>query len=330
MSQNMKVAALFIAAIAGLVGIVFLLTGGVVRNASTLYVTYNFAGGVQTGTPVRVAGIQVGKVRKIEFLGGDPSQDEHVRLTVDIDARAMESVRADSQFYINMAGIIGERYVEISTGTKDSPQLQDEDTVRGVDPPRLDQLISQGYGVMGEILDIIEKNREKFENMIAALDALFKNFDPENMEAMAGMITNMASLVKAMNRDLPPVLRKARPVLEQANDAFKDLNPLLEDVREAVATARVAMKDKDLAQLLEQMFRMFDNADGALKGADHLLGNLAFVDENWIRHFLQIEGIRAYAGFGAPVIPDGSRPKTPAPLPKSGRAPAKSPPAASK
>src|SRR4051812_48757397 len=33
-----------------------------------LYVTYNFAGGIEVGSPVRVSGIKVGKVEKIEFF----------------------------------------------------------------------------------------------------------------------------------------------------------------------------------------------------------------------------------------------------------------------
>ena len=38
------------------------------NQSVSFYVTYNFAGGVEVGSPVRVSGIKVGKVEKIEFF----------------------------------------------------------------------------------------------------------------------------------------------------------------------------------------------------------------------------------------------------------------------
>lgn len=311
MTNNMKVAALFLAAVAGLVLIIMLLSGGAIRGAKTLYVTYNFAGGVQKGTPVRVAGIQVGKVRDIEFLGAEPDEDEHVRLTIHVDEKAMKSIRADSKFYINMAGIIGERYVEISTGSKDQPQIEPNSKVRGVDPPRLDQLISQGYAVAGEILDIIEKNRPKLENMITLLDAFLKNFDEKKIEKLPALLGNAAELMDTLNTELPPLLRKGRPVMDE-------LAPLLSDLRAVLGETRKVLKDKDIANIIDQLLSMIGNLQSTLKGADKLVNNLTFIDENWVRHVLQVEGIKAYAGFGSPSIPDNLEPVPPPAFKKPG------------
>lgn len=315
MTQNMKVALLFLLAVAGLVGIVGLLTGGVVGNAATLHVRYNFAGGVQTGTPVRVAGIQVGKVRKITFLGGDPSVEEHVDLTVDISKKALESVRQDSNFYVNMAGIIGERYIEVSTGSKSSPQLKDGDVVRGVDPPRLDQLISQGYAVAGEALDFIKRNKPKAQKIIDTITMFMESMGGDDPENLSRMFKALTTLIPALDRELPPVLRSSRPVLRQMRPIMGELQPLLSDARELLG-------DENLPMLLDQLVTTLDQANGTLGRADLMLDNLAFVDENWVRHFLQSEGVRAYVGFGTPVIPKGSRPVPPPPLQLLEREPA--------
>ena len=40
------------------------------------YVTYNFAGGIEVGSPVRVSGIKVGKVEKIDFFVPQPTRKE--------------------------------------------------------------------------------------------------------------------------------------------------------------------------------------------------------------------------------------------------------------
>lgn len=147
-------------------------------NTHRLNVMYNYAGGIDEGSPVRVMGITVGKVRNIEF---DPSfkmpsgEEAKLRLVISIDKKAWSSVRKDSRFFINMAGVIGEKFLEISPGSSEQPEFADGDVVRGEDPPRIDQLISQGYGLAGKIIEFVDKNEGSLTNMIKQLDQLSSN-----------------------------------------------------------------------------------------------------------------------------------------------------------
>ncbi|XGC80778.1 MlaD family protein [Bdellovibrio bacteriovorus] len=149
-------------------------------NTKELNVMYNFAGGIEEGSPVRVMGIKVGKVKKISF---DPSfkmengEEVKLRLTVTIDKKAWTSVRKDSKFFINLAGVIGEKFLEISPGSGDAAEFNSGDFVRGEDPPRIDQLISQSYGLAGKIVALVEKNEGSITNMIQQLDKLTTNFN---------------------------------------------------------------------------------------------------------------------------------------------------------
>lgn len=149
-------------------------------SAKEINVMYNFAGGIEEGSPVRVMGIKVGKVKSITF---DPTykmpngEEVKLRLTISIDKKAWTSVRKDSRFFINLAGVIGEKFLEISPGTADSGELTSGDYVRGEDPPRIDQLISQSYGLAGKIIELVEKNEGSVGNMIQQLDGLVTNFN---------------------------------------------------------------------------------------------------------------------------------------------------------
>jgi phospholipid/cholesterol/gamma-HCH transport system substrate-binding protein len=149
-------------------------------NAGELNVMYNYAGGIEEGSPVRVMGIKVGKVKSITF---DPSykspsgEQVKLRLTITIDKKAWTSVRKDSKYFINLAGVIGEKFLEISPGSIESGELTSGDYVRGEDPPRIDQLISQGYGLAGKLIEIVEKNEGSVSNTIQQLDRLMTNFN---------------------------------------------------------------------------------------------------------------------------------------------------------
>ncbi len=183
----------------GILALVFAWAIGVenpFQQSQTFYVTYNFAGGIEVGSPVRVSGIKVGKVERIEFFvstaaskvgikepgsaegeasvsAADPDSKAVLPLRMKVSVRkdAALGLRENSRFYINLAGIIGERYIEITPGTFGAPRLQAGATVAGVDPPRIDQLLSQSFDLAGKIADIIEENKG---DLARSLDLIYK------------------------------------------------------------------------------------------------------------------------------------------------------------
>ena len=150
-------------------------------NANELNIMYNYAGGIEEGSPVRVMGIKVGKVKAIHFdpnyKMADSGEEVKLRLTITIDKKAWTSVRKDSKFFINLAGVIGEKFLEVSAGSSSSSEFASGDYVRGEDPPRIDQLISQGYGLAGKIIELVEKNEGSVTNTIQQVDRLMTNFN---------------------------------------------------------------------------------------------------------------------------------------------------------
>lgn len=178
MRTEAKVGMLFLGSV--VLVVLFALALGVVSpfsNAHTLNILYNYAGGLEEGSPVRVMGIKVGKVQKIEFQPDQKFNNEEVKLKVviQIEKKAWASVRKDSKFFINLAGVIGEKFLEISPGSMEAAEFSAGDTVRGEDPPRIDQLISQSYGLAGKIIELVEKNEGSVSNTIAQIDKLVTN-----------------------------------------------------------------------------------------------------------------------------------------------------------
>ena len=181
----------------------------------SFYVTYNFAGGIEVGSPARVSGIKVGKVEKIEFFspidpkviaikepGSDPIDNGKVlaplKIKVSIRKDAAVGVRQDSRFYVNLAGIIGERYIEITPGRFTSPQVQSGDIMAGIDPPRVDQLISQSFDLAGKLKNIVDENKG---DITRSLDLLFKlsgnlNKTLDWMDKSAVFKTDLSKLVE--------------------------------------------------------------------------------------------------------------------------------------
>jgi phospholipid/cholesterol/gamma-HCH transport system substrate-binding protein len=215
---------------------------------------YNYAGGLEEGSPVRVMGIKVGKVKKIEF---DPSyktsagEEVKLKVVIQVDKKAWSSIRKDSKYFINLAGVIGEKFLEVSPGSVTAEELGNNDYVRGEDPPRIDQLISQSYGLAGKIIEMVNKNEGSVTSIISQLDK---------------MITNL-------NRTL---------VLLDKTSQNKEMSRMVDNA--------VKISD-DLAYLTGQL--RSKKADESFALMHKLLFRLEGLDGPAIRKFLQEEGVKA-------------------------------------
>lgn len=233
MKIETKVGLLFIVTISFIIGFAYAI--GVLNpfsNYKDLVILYNYAGGLEKGSPVRVMGIEVGKVKSIDFDPNgktDKGEEVKLRIKIGISKTAWETIRKDSHFYINMAGVIGEKFLEISPGSLESPAFEPGDTVRGEDPPRVDQLISQGYGLAGKILDIVSKNEGSVTGMISQIDKLITNFN--KTLAMLDKTSKNKDVERLMNNmikvsdDLAYLTGKLRS--EKSEKSFEVLNKIL-------------------------------------------------------------------------------------------------------
>ncbi|MBL7689533.1 MAG: MCE family protein [Bdellovibrionaceae bacterium] len=255
LSPEAKVGALFLASLALVAGFIWYL--GVLNPFSSVYelkVGYNFAGGVEVGSPVRVMGIKVGKVKSIDFAPDQKSESgEEVKLsiTLTISKEAWPTVHRDSRFYINLAGVIGEKFIEITPGAADSPPLQPGQFVRGEDPPRIDQLISQSYGLAGKILDMVEKNEGSVVDTVEKMNALVNN----------------------LNKTL--VLLEKTSKNKEVGRVLSNVAQISDDI--LILTSK--LRGQDAQKTMDLLHR--------------LLWRLDKLDEPAIRNFLQKEGIKA-------------------------------------
>lgn len=256
MRVETKVGLLFVVAVMMVAAFAYYL--GVLNpfsDANKVHLGFNFAGGIEVGSKVRVMGIEVGKVTSIDFLPGTKMPNgEEVRLgiTATISKKAWPSVRQDSKFFINLAGVIGEKYLEVSPGSSSSPELTPGQLIRGEDPPRIDQLISQSYGLAGKILDLVQKN----EGSIT-----------DTLDKMNTLVTNV-------NKTL--VLLEKTTKNEKFNHIINNVDILTSDLTIATSKLRGPEAEQTMALLHRLVWRL-----------DKL-------DEPAIRKFLQQEGIKAH------------------------------------
>ncbi len=96
---------------------------------------FSSSGGLKTGSSVVIAGVEVGRVKKVVL------DDYEARVTMSIPLEV--KIQEDAIASIKTKGLIGEKYVEISPGGLDE-NLGPGGVIRDTQPPiDIEQLISK-------------------------------------------------------------------------------------------------------------------------------------------------------------------------------------------
>lgn len=112
------------------------------------------ADGLLEGAPVTLAGQRVGQVTSIEFLPLD-SRKEKLSIELSINRDISEHVRADSYARIRTQGLLGDRFVDITPGTPGAPIVQPGDTIPGIDPVDMEELLATANTALIQIQGLV-------------------------------------------------------------------------------------------------------------------------------------------------------------------------------
>src|SRR6185369_4649010 len=140
-SIEVKVGLLILVALGILGGFILVMGGLSFEKTYPVYVDFDNPGGLQTGAPVRIAGVNVGKVDEMQFRGGelDPKTGRRpmVRCKLQVQTKVKKTIHDDAEFYVTTQGVLGEQFLAIEPGSPNHPVLDPETTIpKGVGPPR--------------------------------------------------------------------------------------------------------------------------------------------------------------------------------------------------
>ncbi len=134
---------------------------------------FNFASGIKENAPVQLAGIEVGTVEDIDITYGPEGTKIILHLWLDSDAK----VRTDSDIYISTMGLMGEKYVEITSGSKEANFVQPGSLLQGRDPIIWDEVMEKAALITDDLQKEIELLIGVTKNVDSALRANREDID---------------------------------------------------------------------------------------------------------------------------------------------------------
>jgi phospholipid/cholesterol/gamma-HCH transport system substrate-binding protein len=229
--------------------------------------------GLKTGAVVRVAGVEVGTVRDVEFVGSE------VEIVMRVSKKMQDKIRTDSKASIGSLSLLGAPVIDISP-SRSGAQIEDWGYVPSQRP----------YGQLSAVAEGATKSLEEATKLLQDLRAgrgtVGKLFSDDQLyRDITQFVDSAEQVVTALNRGDGTIGKLIKD--QSAHDALMtSLNNLSEISTRLLAgqgTLGRLLKDEKLAESLTSVAGNLDEITGRLKRGEGTAGKLLTDDALYAR-----------------------------------------------
>lgn len=210
-----------------------------------VYAEFAEIAALDNGAKVRVAGMDAGEVENIRVPPG-PGAPFRVRMRVREDLHPL--IRLDSVASIQNDGLVGNKFVQIETGTEASPRVPDKGTIRSQEPFDIADLMQKMSDTIDTVNTMIVDVKTELEGALAAVSGVAKDAQAL-MDVVGQDVRTILASTQKITTDLTMMVdgvRKGRGTLGKlVNDdtLYASVRNIMNDAEKAVANVREASQE---------------------------------------------------------------------------------------
>ncbi len=244
MSREIKIGLLVLTALVVFMGGTFLIgeKGNIFTRKNSYFVRFDSVSGLAKGSPVQLNGVNVGDVTEIVL----PRDVTKTLLTVwvSVDRHYQGRIRRDSVAAIKTLGLLGDKYIEITSGSAASEVVASGGQIFAAPATDVDKLIASGGDVVENVVAISYSLRRILTRMEAG-------------EGLLGELTTDNEAGRRAKQALLGSLDRLDSISAKIDDGEGTLGALVND---SLLAARMGSALSRIEGLLEKI----DSGEGAL------------------------------------------------------------------
>ncbi|MBI2487701.1 MAG: MCE family protein [Deltaproteobacteria bacterium] len=182
---------------------------------------FKSVGELREGNPVKLQGVEVGKVSKIKIVDG--------KIEVKMELKEEAPVKKDSVASIRLTSLLGTSYVNLTFGSSTSPVAPPGSILPSEEPADINEILA------------------KVESSVSSIEAMFGAFG-ENKERISSLLNNLDSVLAGAAKGEGTIgkLLKDDSLYNEVKETFASMNEIAVSINQGEGTLGKLLKDESL------------------------------------------------------------------------------------
>jgi phospholipid/cholesterol/gamma-HCH transport system substrate-binding protein len=222
------------------------------------------ASGILEKTPIKVAGINAGRIRSIELMGN--------KALITFEVTEKINVSPTAKLKVKSVGLLGDKFIDLDIGTTQGEKLKEGSLIPNESGGGFDALAKDASAVLKEVKEIAvtikealrdEQGNNVVKQIIANIQdtsASLKRLTSGNEQKINDVVDDVGRITQQLafetdryqKNSLMSDLGKIGPILDKADAAVSDIKTIVADVKEGKGTVGKLLRDDAVVDQVSQ------------------------------------------------------------------------------
>jgi phospholipid/cholesterol/gamma-HCH transport system substrate-binding protein len=258
---------------------IFFISGqvGFFTQRYTLKTYLTEASGLREGAEVRLAGVAVGNVKRVQ-ISPYTDRSRAVEVVMAVSRRYQQEIRADSVASIETVGLLGESYVNISRGSRSQEVIPDEGVLKSSEGAEIKQVVQNADDVIVNLrvlsaqLNNITGQLQAGKGSIGKLiyDQTLYNHMNATAAKLDQMVTNLDEGKGSLGK-----LMADETFYNNATSTFDRMNKLIDDMQHGQGSVAKFISDPSVYNNVNHLVAQANSLFDGINQGRGTLGKLA-------------------------------------------------------
>ena len=253
------------------------------------------ASGIFEKTPIKVAGINAGKIKKIQLTGN--------KALITFEILEDIKITPSAKLKIKSVGLLGDKFIDMDLGDQSGDRLPKDSILITEDGEGIDGIAKDASAVLKDVKEITssikealkdDQGRNVIKEIVANMNEVtssLKRITTSNEDKITKIVDDIEALSSQLAHETDRYqkdsfmadLAKIGPILDKVDDTVEDLKLIVADVKEGKGTVGKLLRDDavvdQVSQTLSSVNRLVNRINnieadiGLSTGANTLTGS---------------------------------------------------------
>lgn len=267
--SELRVGITVVVALVTLAVLIFLMTGttGLFTKKIWIRAYVDNAGGLRTGAPARLEGVDIGNVTGIRVAPHAPNPAAPVEITMRITTRYDQSMNKHCKAGLTTAGVLGEVYVDIDCRDTTGAPLASGDVLPTEETPQLQDVVRASQGTLQNVNVLVKQLSDIVNYIQSGKGSIGKIiYDPSLYDRANATLNQLQQVASEMNSPKSSIgaLLNSNELYTKVDTAVDNLNKIIDEVNAGQGTVGKFLKDPAL----------YDNANKMVANSNKLVADI--------------------------------------------------------